>query len=570
MKQRHASTNLHWDMLPRALAEGPRLRVVSVAAGRHGIRAGMSVPEARGSCASLDVRTWDDNAIADAILAVTTALLAASPQVTPVNGAPGTWWVGASGFMHIGGEEALGCALLEIACRWHPDARVAIADSCVAARAATWAPKARRKNITRKQREKNSTSVTSLPDGLTCIPAGCCASYLAPAPLGLVPMEAEIKDALQALGIRTIGMFAALDAGDIEKRWGAQGLTAWRLSHGDDPRRPGLIRTETSRVAGVELPAPAEGTAPILFVLRALLERLVGELVNDARAAASVAVTLVLDAGRQWPLGDEDEETPSVSPPRPAFPSLLSVPHRTITREVRPARPIARVDPLFDQCRSMLERWTIPAPVIGVSVSIPATAPLAADQGDLLVPSWRDAAMNADAVFTRLRTVLDPDGASDVVVHPVAGDAHRPEEAARWEPADAMILGAIKPPSTTRTSTPSTSTPTTSHSTRPTSIPIMCSADALPAVLRMLPKPEDVEVEETNGLPDAVWWRGRRMSFDSIEGPERISGDWWRVDSFARDYWCATVPGEGQLLLYCEVSKGGGGTPDWYMQGWYD
>ncbi|MEO7522081.1 MAG: hypothetical protein ABIW79_09720, partial [Gemmatimonas sp.] len=105
--------------------------MVSLAAGRLGVRAGMAVPEARASCAVLDVRAWDDRVVADAILAVTTALLAASPRVTPVAGAPGMWWIGASGFDGLGGEDALGHALLDITRPWHPDARVAIADSCV-------------------------------------------------------------------------------------------------------------------------------------------------------------------------------------------------------------------------------------------------------------------------------------------------------------------------------------------------------------------------------------------------------------------------------------------------------
>ncbi|HYW32621.1 MAG TPA: hypothetical protein VE869_14075 [Gemmatimonas sp.] len=545
-------------MLPRALADGQRIRVVSLAAGELGVRAGMGVPEARASCAALDVRPWDDSAVADAILAVTGALLAASPQVTPVAGAPGMWWVGATGFDGIGGEDALGRALLGIARVWHPDARVAVADSCVAARAATWAPASRSRAV----RERDPLA----PDGLLCIPGGGCAHYLAPAPLGLVPMPDDLRDALHALGLRTVGAFAELEAGDVERRWGAEGLTSWRLAHGDDPRRPGLVRVEAARSASVELPGPVESTEPVLFVLRALLERLVRDLVTDARAAASVAVTLVLDAGRQWPIGDEADDTfvpasslqSALSPLSPLSPSssseyLLSVPHRTITRETRPARPLARLEPLFDQCRALLERWTIPAPIIGVTVSIPATAPLAADQGDLLIPSWRDAAMNADAVFTRLRAALDPDGAHDVVVHPIAGDAHRPEEAGRWEQADGMTLAHV---------TPAQGIPVQAsvHASAEASV-------ALPAVLRMLESPEPVEVEEADGLPDAVWWRGRRLGFASIDGPERLSGDWWRADGFARDYWRALVIGEGELLLYREAA---GTSPGWYLQGWYD
>ena len=540
----------------------------------------MLLPEARACCADLDVRPWADHAIRDAVLAASTALLAASPQVTPVAGAPGMWWVGANGFDAVGGETHLARTLLAIAQQWHPDARVAIADSCVAARAATWAPRARDRAV--RSRAVRERDPLTLPDGITIIPAGQCAEYLAPAPLGLVPMDDDLRDALQSLGLRTVGALASLDAGDIEKRWGPGGLTAWRLAHGHDPRRPGLVRVEAARSASVELPAAVERTEPVLFVLRAQLQRLLRECVEDGRAAAAVAITLVLDAGRQYPIDDIGSEmrghthvpetsddtttqeaarrqsgrrkesspapsslTPSSLPPQPlAVSNLLSIPQRSITREVRPARPLARLEPLFDQCRSLLERWSIPAPIIGVTVSIPATAPLAADQGDLLIPSWRDAAMNAEAVFARLRAVLDPDNTGTVVVHPEAGDSHRPEDTGRWISADAMALGAAPipaPPSPAASPTPNTD-----------------------AVLRLLDTAEPVDVEAPHGAPDAVWWRGRRLAIASADGPERLSGDWWRADAYARDYWRCVADGEGELLLYHEAGS------QWYLQGWYD
>lgn len=517
--------------------------MVSLAAGRAGVRAGMTFTEAQARCAALEIRTWDDHAITDAVLAATTAFLAASPQVTPVPGAPGMWWIGATGFDALGGEEALARTLLSIAQRWHPDARVAIADSCVAARAATWAPRARSRVV--RERDPLAT-----PDGITCIPHGQCHTYLAPAPLGLVPMDDEVREALHALGLRTVGALASLDAGDIERRWGAEGLRAWRLAHGEDPRRPGLVRVEATRSASVELPAAVESTAPILFVMRAQLERLIRELVHDGRAAAAVSITLILDAGRQWPLED-------VSAGQEAFvetfsetaSDLLAIPQRSITREVRPARPLARLDPLFDQCRALLERWVIPAPIIGITVGIPATAPLAADQGDLLVPSWRDAAMNAESVFARLRTALDPDNRGDVVVRAVAGDAHKPEATGSWANADAIAQA---------------SAPLVVSSTEQTDTP----ADA---VLRLLDAPELVDVEAPRGIPAAVWWRGKRFSIAHADGPERLSGDWWRADAFARDYWRCMAEGAGELLVYGESAANTITAPmRWYVQGWYD
>lgn len=550
---------------------------MSLAAGRAGVRAGMTLPEAQARCAALDVRPWDDHAVNDAVLAVTTAFLAASPQVTPVQGAPGMWWIGASGFDALGGEETLARALLSIAQRWHPDARVAIADSCVAARAATWAPHARSRVVRERDPQRDPLA---LPDGITCIPSGQCATYLAPAPLGLVPMDDELRESLRALGLRTVGMLASLAPGDIERRWGAEGLTAWRLAQGDDTRRPGLVRVEATRSTSVELPAAVESTAPVLFVLRAQLDRLLRELVNDGRSAAAVSVTLILDAGRQWPLEDvgtdghdhdafpeTSSDAPMVAartgintiPPALRAPretidasSLLSIPQRSITREVRPARPLARLEPLFDQCRALLERWVIPAPIIGITVGIPATAPLAADQGDLLVPSWRDAAMNAESVFARLRAALDPDNAGDVVVRAVAGDGHKPEATGQWTSADAMAQAAAPVPLLVASSG---------------SIADTASA---PAVLRLLDTPEVVDVEAPRGVPAAVWWRGRRLSIAHADGPERLSGDWWRADAFARDYWRCDAEGEGELLVYGESTVASAAPMQWFVQGWYD
>ncbi|MBL0173645.1 MAG: hypothetical protein IPP90_23750 [Gemmatimonadaceae bacterium] len=103
--------------MPRALADNTRLRAVSLAAGRAGVRAGMTLPEAQARCATLDVRTWDDHAVNDAVLAVTTAFLAASPRVTPVQGAPGMWWITPAASTHwvvkiAGARPAVHCATL--------------------------------------------------------------------------------------------------------------------------------------------------------------------------------------------------------------------------------------------------------------------------------------------------------------------------------------------------------------------------------------------------------------------------------------------------------------------------
>jgi hypothetical protein len=98
----------------------------------------MMVTAARALCAELEVRPWDEVAIADAIDAGTAALLQVASHVSPVPGAPGTWWVGVSGYEALGGERRLAESLLAVARRWHPGARVAVAGACVAAFVGTW------------------------------------------------------------------------------------------------------------------------------------------------------------------------------------------------------------------------------------------------------------------------------------------------------------------------------------------------------------------------------------------------------------------------------------------------
>ena len=486
-----------WDELTVALADRTRLRAVSTAAVRARVRIGMTIPEARARCATLDVLEWDDTIIAEAITRVTASLLSASPQVSPVAGEPGLWWVGAGGFEGLGGERALAHALHAVARAWHPRARVGIADSCVVARAATWA-------------------ATSTERDATCIvPPGGDARYLAAAPLALIPMDEELRETLHSLGIRDGGALAALSADDVERRWGPDGLAAWRLARAEDARRPVLADAPAPRAVDVELPAPTTTMEPVLFLLRAALDRLTSELVTDGRAASVVAITLVLDTARS------------------ALPSGGTA--HTVTREVRLPRPVARSELLFEHCRALLERWTLTAPACGLVVAITATAPLSGAQGDLLAHSWRDPAA-ADAAFARLRAELGP----GVVVRPIARDEHRLERAGAW--IDVELEGAETP-------------------ARDDPLVIPLARPSRTTALRLLETPQGIDVERAAGIPVAMWWRGHRIPFTRASGPERLSGDWWK-DGYSRDYWkCESELGE--MIVFEEGEA-------WFVHGWED
>ena len=524
----HASTTpasddgKHWDDRLLALADGNTLRAVTAAAGRARIRAGMTVTAAKARCTRLDVLPWDDIAISGALTRATAALIQASPHVSPAGSTSGIWWVGATGFDAIGGERRLAQTLLEIAQRWHPRARVAIADSCAAARAATW---------------------THPPDGQPlcfCIPSGGDATFLAPLPLGFLPLDSELVATLEALGIKTVGGFAGLPVADIERRWGEAGLSAWRLAHGHDPRRPVLARLEAQRSVTAELGGASDTMEPALFLVRAALETLVRDLVRDGLAAGAVAITLHLDGGRTT----RDDVTPV----------------ETITREVRPATPLARVAPLFERCRALLSDWPLPAPICGVTVTLTNTLPATGEQGDLLDAGWRDPGA-ALAALERLRSTLGP----DTVVRPVLRDDHRAEQSGAWaelvDGDDAAIAAATRVAQNAIAPRSDDAAPTTQLGEW---LPLFAGErGAAPAALRLLDPPQSVRMTcDPDHRPVAGVWQSHTFTVRDCTGPDRLTGAWWRTP-FARDYWHVRTREVGTLLLCHDGDT-------WLLQGWYD
>ncbi len=461
----------HWDARALALSLDERIIVATTQAATLGVRHGMTIPASRAICAGLEVRPWDDRAVGRAMHRVTASCLALSPQVTPAR--PGLWWIGAHGLEGMGGEGRLIQSLLARAQRWHPDARVAVASSCIAAYVATWMRGTGR-----------------------IVPRGRDRAMLAQAPLTLLPMDAELRDTLTALGLTTAGQFAGLEPGDVEQRFGPEGLAAWRLARGEDQRRPTLARPVPGDTVVTELPTPAGTLEPVLFLVRAALGRLIGQVASDGMAVAALEVELKLDAS----------------------------PTRSASRRITLAFPLARLEPLFEQCRAMLEDWILDAPVLGVVVRIIERARPSGEQGDLLHTGWRDPAA-AEAAFARLRAALG----ADAVVRPVARDGFAPERRGAW---DGTRVTGVKSPAT---------------------LPA-----GHPAQLRLLDPPEQVEIAPDSS---AFTWRGQRWPITERGSVERLSGDWW-ASPYARDYSSWTSEGTAFVVFLSEGA--------WSVHGWYD
>jgi hypothetical protein len=356
----------HWDDRLIGLVTDGRVKLVTNAAARLRV-ADIALAAARKRCPELELLAWDDLAIEREVERVTSVLLGVSAHVAPVPGAPGSWWVAAESPNEWRDDEGLARALVRTARLWHPAPRVAIASSCVAARAAVWAP----------------TSGAT-----TIVRPGHCASFLSSAPLGLIAMDDDSRELFRGIGLRTAGALAALEQTTVARRAGAAGLAAWRLARGDDPSRPLFERRLAAREASAGLGMPTTSVEPVFALARPVLDRLARALATDGRAAATIALTVTADR-RGGP----------------------AAPRRTITREAQLTDPIARLRPLLDVCRSLLERSMTGERIHGLTIGITATVPSASKRPSsrggppthvpLRVASWCHATRELDLPHAR-------------------------------------------------------------------------------------------------------------------------------------------------------------------------
>ncbi len=441
----------------------PCVVATSREAERHGVAAGMALAEAKALAADLVALSWDEERIARAALEVTTALLAASPRVSwnGVRG-EGVWWIDAAG---LGGEAKLADRLLAVAAGLgFGPVRAGIADAAIAAYAATFG----------RARPR-------------IVPPGRDAAYLAPFPVTLLDLDDDLAATLRSLGLTTLGQLAALEADEVEARFGPGGLAAHRLARGLDARGPSTPRDDTLPAVEIDLGGTVATAEPLLFVLKGALAALGESLRARGLAARELTLALALDDGS------------------------------TAERAVRPARPTSHADTLFDHCRAALETWQIPEPATGFVLRAALTVPAAGEQGDLLAPRWADPAALA-AAFDRIR---GSEG-SDAVAAPEARDAHLPADGGRWmqEPADAPRRPA-RPP-----------------------------AAGLRTALRRLDAASPLHVRlGRDGL--AAFRHGDRWhDVTGWSGPERLAPRWWRGTNATRDYYAARTADGALWLIY--------------------
>ncbi|MDG4805333.1 DNA polymerase Y family protein [Micromonospora sp. WMMD1120] len=257
---------------PVAVLHANRVVACSERARAEGVRRGLRKREAQGRCPQLTVVEYDPGRDARAFEPVVAAVEELVAGVEVVR--PGACAVAARGpSRYLGGEEAAAERIIEhVAQSCLVESQVGIADGVFAAGLAARA-------------------------GRVVVPGGT-PEFLAGLPVEALGRSA-LADLLRRLGVRTLGDFAALPAGDVLARFGFDGALAHRLAAGRDHRPLAVRQPPSDLTVTAEHEEPIDRVDTAAFVARALAEQLHDRLAGHGLACTRLGIEAVTEHGQE-------------------------------------------------------------------------------------------------------------------------------------------------------------------------------------------------------------------------------------------------------------------------------
>lgn len=260
----------------------PVVVACSRAAWAQGVRPGMVASIARGHCPELHCVVRDGAGEVELVRGLADALLALTPSIDlggPIRGQHHTIFVEVPAGKR---GSAFGSRAVEVAAAMGLRVRVGIADDrFTAAVAASHGGKDSGRDAVKDAREGDGV--------VTCVPRGGAAAFLAPLPLGLLHLPAEVQHMLEALGVKTLGAFAELPPPSVAhaSAFGTDEADLQAFARGDgdlgfEPYRPAARLHDR-----VELRPGAMGPA-----VQRLAGRLAARLTGRGSARAEVELAI--------------------------------------------------------------------------------------------------------------------------------------------------------------------------------------------------------------------------------------------------------------------------------------
>jgi protein ImuB len=270
---------------PLCVCEGRDVVDVSAAAQRLGLRAGMTLFQARAAAPDAVFRARSSELVRSTEAALLDLGLSFSPRVEASSAAIA---VDVSDLGRLFKDEAqIANALFVGARKLGLAVRVGIAA------------------------DKTTARVAARAGEVMVVPPGREAPFLAPLPVALLEPSPETLATFRRWGVHSIGELEALPAGGVAVRLGAEGAHLARVARGqaDTPLVPApepLVFEE-----GIDFDWPVENVEPLLFVLRRLVDNLVARLGCRALASGDLGLTMKLS-----PRGRDVRTVPVAAPTR--------------------------------------------------------------------------------------------------------------------------------------------------------------------------------------------------------------------------------------------------------------
>ncbi|OFX19693.1 MAG: hypothetical protein A2V77_07120 [Anaeromyxobacter sp. RBG_16_69_14] len=505
--------------IPLAVEHNGYVVACDAEARERGVRRGEALAQARAACAELELVPADEAEDRAALEGLAEALLALAPVVEIAW--PDTLLLDASGAHLLPYERGTGAeweALLA-------ERAVALAAGLgLRCRAAVASGRAPARALARHGRAPT--------------PSDAGSAALAGLPISALELSAPLEGRLTALGLREVGDLARLPAEALAHRFGAAGLAAWRLAHGDDPSPLVPYVPERLPEERLELEAPVESSEPLLFGLKRLCDRLAARLAGRSLGATRLALVLLLD-----PRSRKSE----------------------VRLEIRLASPSSAASRWLLVLRERLAALRLPGAVTAAVLGVAEAAPAPIEQ--LAIGDRPEQLAALEGVLVRLAARLG-DGAL-FAAEPV--NRHRPESAYQ---AGAFAVkkdrrketgkGTGKGRRNRANGAEGPSNGVEAGSERLSSPAASPPISALVRPTRLLPHPQPLVALGEGGRLTAlrvdqpgqrVGAGGQTLRVLALSPAERLAGEWWG-DPFDRDYHRASIEGMGDCWIFRDAGDG--------------
>ena len=228
------------------------------------------------------------------------------------------------------------------------------------------------------------------------------AAFLARRSIDMLPLDDDLREYLELLGLRTIGGLQAISRPAFRRQFGIKALDVYDLAFGIDHRDWRPFKPPVRIQAAEPLDPPIDNTEALQFIARALAERISTSLLTYGLGTRALRITLSQESAKP------------------------------VVIDVRFAYPVTTASELFDGIRPRLLRASISAPLERISLRAGRLEPGYVRQPGLLIRRDGFTESIADAV-ARLQEEY---GSLLVQRAEVRADAAPlPDHRVRWRPA---------------------------------------------------------------------------------------------------------------------------------------